>query len=151
MATHKFEDMDRVLRQQATKVIVGTERAVAVAVSEGHRSVVDNTPVDRGTARSNWLVSKDAPVEFSILPYAPGRKLGRSERANYIAAIAQGKQVTAAFKIVKDVESVFITNNVDYIQDLNDGSSKQNTRPINFLERARTAMKAALRGVRILR
>lgn len=101
--------------------------------------VVKGTPVDIGTARSNWQASISVPVLDSVDAYAPGSHLGIDEQENANAAIAIGK---VSISTRKDGEDVWIVNNLDYIQLLNAGSSKQ--APQLFVE------KAILVGIRQL-
>lgn len=89
------------------------------------------TPVDQGRARSNWRVSVSSPLEGVIDPYAPGDGLGVGETENAREALAQGREAIGARR---PGESIFITNNLDYIVFLNDGSSAQ--APAGFVEAA---------------
>ena len=84
--------------------------------------IVLSTPVDTGRARSNWQVSLTAPISNQIEPYAPGIKLGRGESANANAALLQAQ---AALRPRRPEQDIFITNNVEYIGDLNRGTSAQ--------------------------
>jgi hypothetical protein len=102
------------------------QEQVAARVEE---ALVRATPVDTGKARSNWLVSNGSPMEDEIEPYSPGSKLGISEDANAEAAIQQGKEAITQHPSGEDI---FIRNNVDYIERLNDGWSKQ--APALFVE-----------------
>lgn len=84
------------------------------------------TPVDTGRARSNWLGNIGSPANFTSLD-----KRG-SERINF-----------SGFSIDKPIH---ITNNLSYIQRLNDGSSKQ--APSGFVERVITrVVNNARRGI----
>lgn len=102
-------------------------RKVALAVDS---TVVLATPVDTGQARSNWQVSLDQPEQNTIPPYDPGSQ-GSSAQNNANAAINQGKQVIASYKGGVDI---CIANNLDYIDDLNNGKSLQ--APAGFVEEA---------------
>lgn len=116
---------------------------VATAV---HREVVLGTPVDTGRARSNWQLSVGTPILTQILPYAPGKGLGRSEGANAQGAIAQGQ--LALLKLPGEGEKVYIANNVPYINKLNAGGSSQ--APAAFVEFAVIAGIQAAFGVKLL-
>ena len=107
--------------------------------SHVHYDIVEKTPVDVGTARSNWLVRLGSG---SIIPYrafsphasrwrAPRAMPGsdRSERQNLEAARAQAEGVLSRNKTGQDV---YITSNLPYIQRLNEGHSKQS--PAGFVE-----------------
>lgn len=99
-------------------------------VTEVHKNVSQNTPADTGRAISNWKISLLTSPSFSIFPYAPGR-LGNTKDANINATIATASPIIASIKLG---QVVMITNSVDYVQDLNDGTSKQ--QPAGFVQRA---------------
>jgi len=102
-------------------------RRVALAVDS---AVVLATPVDTGQARSNWQVSLGSPQTGTIPPYSPGQG-GSSAGANAQAAIDQGNRVIASRTAGVDIH---ITNNLDYIDELNNGKSLQ--APAGFVEEA---------------
>jgi hypothetical protein len=118
------------------------KRKVALVVD---REVVLETPVDTGRARSNWIASIAAPILSDHEPYAPGAKLGKSERANAAAAMEQAQLVISA---VKSGDDIYISNNVHYIGLLNEGSSAQ--APSGFVQSAVLRGVSAVRGARIL-
>lgn len=101
--------------------------------------LVLSTPVDKGRARSNWLVSLGQPNETQIEPYSPGSQLGRGETANAQAALAQAER---ELSLRQPEQTVYINNNLPYIQRLNDGWSAQ--APALFIE---TAIQTALNEV----
>lgn len=108
-------------------------RKVALAADQ---ALVLGTPVDTGRARSNWQVSLGQPAAGERDPYAAGQALGINEGANAQAAIAQGAGVIGSRS---EGQSVFISNNLPYIERLNDGWSAQ--APAGFVEDA--VLKAA--------
>lgn len=79
------------------------------------------TPVKTGWARSNWIPSISVPVSS---PSGSPESVNGGQQQQGIAAVAgyQGD------------DPVFVTNNVPYIQQLNDGSSKK--APAGFVEAA---------------
>lgn len=92
---------------------------VVLSVSE---FIIKGTPVDTGQARSNWLPSHRIPMSGTIEPYAPGRHLGISESANADGAMNRVRGAVAARPLG---ETFYLSNNVEYIEDLNQGTSKQ--------------------------
>lgn len=135
----------RRIRAHGARVETGSnqlKRKVALIVD---REVVMETPVDTGRARSNWVVSITAPVLSSHEPYAPGSKLGKGERNNAAAAMAQAQLVISA---VKSGDDIYISNNVKYIGLLNEGHSAQ--APSGFIQSAVLRGVSAVRGARIL-
>ena len=83
------------------------------------RNVTISTPVDTGRARGNWQVGIDVP-KTSVLS-----NLDRSGGSSLTSGLSQLSRVTR-------FNTVWITNNLDYIGKLNDGSSLQ--APAKFVE-----------------
>lgn len=133
--------MKRIARR-VTKEVGVAVKSTAIAIDE---TLVSSTPVNTGKARSNWLPSLDAPRAGTIPPYTPypdftdPRKFG--EKANATAAINAAK-LTLATR-TKSEQDIYITNNVEYIADLNAGNSVQ--APAGFIEMALAAGDAHLR------
>ena len=98
-------------------------RKAALAVDQ---TVVIATPVDTGRARSNWVVSLDAPVDVIRRPYVPlpegqdPSKFGESGNAQ--GAISQGKAEIAR---ARNGQTICVSNNLPYIGALNEGHSSQ--------------------------
>ena len=135
-----LEEFGRRMRKRGDNVpreVNKVKRLAALAVDQ---AVVLGTPVDRGTARSNWLVTLDEPTERIQEAYVPLVDGDMSETGNAAAALAQGKAVVVRAKPKQDIH---ITNNLDYIMDLNEGSSAQ--APAAFVEEAVDAGVAAAR------
>ncbi|WP_307887243.1 hypothetical protein [Brucella abortus] len=104
-----------------------TERVVTAISFNIVANLVEDTPVDTGWARANWVpaigTSMDTPAsarpDQSMVPGAVARQqAGQASLLGY--RLAQG--------------SVFISNNVPYIMRLNDGSSQQ--APRGFVQAA---------------
>jgi hypothetical protein len=103
-----------------------TEKALTRAVNEltlaVNEKLVETTPVDTGYARASWIPSVGSPSSAT----------GGSESAPSSAAATSGQAQVATNPDLR--RTLHITNNVDYIQKLNDGSSSQ--QPALFVERA---------------
>lgn len=84
------------------------ERTVRAVKLELFRSVILDTPVDTGRARGNWQATLDSPATEEI------------ENESMSVALAG---VAANLGKVNDVS--FLANNLPYIEELEDGSSKQ--------------------------
>lgn len=89
-----------------------------------------NTPVDTSQAISNWTVTIGSPSTEFVGPHYPG------ERGSTYEASSEETILLAKIALLKKKpgQSIFITNNADYIRKLNDGSSPQ--QPAGFVERA---------------
>lgn len=136
----------RRIKVRAASITSETDRLVKRAALAIDQAVVVGTPVDEGTARSNWLVALGAPDRRQIGAYVPGKALGQSESGNLEGALAQGRAVIAQRKEGQDV---YISNNLPYIKELNDGTSAQ--APPNFIEKAIMAASAVAKNFRILK
>lgn len=124
-------DFDKRMKSLAKKLVRNIDagwRATALVVDQ---AVVLATPVDTGRARSNWRVSAGAPDGNVREPYVPGEG-GSTAAQNTRAALAQGREAIAGAGA--NVRAIYISNNLPYIQPLNDGSSAQ--APAGFVELA---------------
>lgn len=109
------------------------------------RTVVRRTPVDTAKARSNWIVTNNRPTRRQRPgPFRPRSRAGIGERANANAAIQAGDRVIDSFRLGKFTilgsKTIFIQNNTDYIETLDNGFSSQ--APAGFSD---LAVQAALK------
>lgn len=107
------------------KKVIGTlEKAVRQCAVIVDQTLVATTPVDTGRARANWLPSLNVPRTDKKEP-------GQPESVD---------SVLGSYKIS---DTIYITNNLPYIQRLNDGYSIK--APAGFvesaIERGRRAVK----------
>lgn len=126
-----FSDLTRSMTLLAGAVGKNMDKTVKDTAKAALRAVVYGTPVDTGMARSNWVVSLSGDTDVVILPYAPGNRLGIGESANAEAAINVGEGIIDTREPGQDI---YVVNNVDYIEKLNNGSSRQ--APAAFVQRA---------------
>jgi hypothetical protein len=131
----------------ARRVDAGTERLIRRVALVADQALVFSTPVDTGRARSNWIVSIDQPASATVGPYSPGQGLGVGETANAQAALNQAAAQIDRFRLGAN-RSIFISNNLPYIERLNDGHSAQ--APAGFVESAVQAAARTVQGARIL-
>lgn len=135
----KMEDLARRVGDNADTLT----RNVALATAS---ALIRNTPVDKGTARSNWRVSIDTPLKDTIPAYAPGEK-GSTADANTEAAIENAKQVIVNYKFngqFRTETTIHIRNNLPYIDELNNGHSGQ--APAGFVEMAILSAREAVQN-----
>lgn len=130
----------------AVRVEGNVERAVKDCAQAVLRSVVEATPVDTGTARSNWSPELDRAFEGLLPARVPGTK-GSTADANAAATIEAGAPVIEAFDI-RTTREIHITNNAGHIQSLNDGHSKQ--APADFVRLAVLDGLATIRAAKIV-
>lgn len=104
---------------------IGKGLSVASAVRSVHADLVSATPVDKGDARSNWIVKADTP-EFATRPaFSPlpalhskvrtARANRFAESANRAASIADGLLRAAR---IQPLRPAFITSSLDYVGKL---------------------------------
>lgn len=85
------------------------------------------TPVDTGWARANWVPS----IGTEVTSTAGTRSAAEQGQLN-LSPQSLGEASLTGYDLV--MGTVFISNNVDYIEKLNDGSSRQ--APRAFVQRA---------------
>ena len=112
--------------QQVRAIVRGMEAATAKAVIRVSLDLTSNligsTPVDTGWARANWVPRSGAPFEGTN--GEPG--------SSGAGAQATGQAEVAGFTLRKG--AVYVTNNVPYIERLNEGYSPQAS--AGFVQRA---------------
>lgn len=102
--------------------------------------LVKKTPVDTSNALSNWVISLGTLSGQEIEPYFFGSK-GSTYIQSSNTAFNIGKD---ELRMKKQGQNIFISNNVDYIVDLNNGTSKQE--PAGFVYRAALLGKIEVNG-----
>jgi len=107
--------------------------------------VVISTPVDTNRARSNWLVGINGPITEETDDFPKGKK-GSGGAAATRAAKEKGKRQILKHK---PGQSIYISNNVKYINDLNRGTSIQ--APAMFVQMGVLAGVKAVKGVKLLK
>ena len=136
------------LRVRGRRVQTGAARIVREGAFAALVTLVRDTPIDTGRAKSNWQAGVGSPTGGApggVLEeaYVPGRR-GSTRTANESAAIAAGR---AALAGNKDGDSCYVVNNLSYIDELNAGSSRQ--APAGFIERAISAARAKIRTMKL--
>lgn len=92
------------------QLVEGNEKIVQAVAIEWFSRVIIGTPVDTGRARSNWFLTYTTPsVRINE---------GTASESDKVNAITKG--ITAKFR-----DRYILTNNLPYIQKLEDGYSKQ--------------------------
>ena len=94
------------------------------------RDLLENVPVDTTAALSNFQVSLQTPRLSEIGARIPGKQ-GSTREASLAATETEALRVIAGSSAG---EVIYITNTVDYLKYLNDGSSTQ--APAGFIERS---------------
>lgn len=114
--------MSKNYRKQIAEIKAGIRKLADTALVQTalsvQREVVMNTPVDTGRARSNWFMGNGS---------APRHVTEDTTAQNLMDGIAQAQKI-------KSDDTVYISNNLPYINRLNDGHSQQ--APAGFVEKA---------------
>ena len=115
-----------------------TERVVRKIALDVTANLIEQTPVDTGWARANWVPAIGAPVVRDLT--GAGRNLAAAS-----AEQAAGQAGVLRYKLNRG--KVFVSNNAPYITRLNDGHSRK--APAGFVQRAiRKAVTEDIRGLR---
>lgn len=125
MELNQLGNRMRALSQTLQSGVDIAQRDVAEKVLIG---LAKTTPYDTGNARINWQVVLDYRSNFGIWDYRyrpPMSPKGGHQGASAGAdAVLDGLPIIAAFNGSNN-KSIHITNNADYIVELNKGRSKQ--------------------------
>lgn len=108
-----------------------TEKHVKIITLDAVANLVEDTPRKTGWARANWIPSIGQPTAVDGSPPTEdaAKSAVRQRDAARESAIAN---IVSAYKL--PMGRVFISNNVPYINRLNDGHSKQ--APAGFVQAA---------------
>lgn len=127
---------------QVTKVINQlerfTERLIVKITLDVTANLIEVTPVNTGWARANWVASIGRAVVEDLSTIEPSSQAAGGASQRQSASLAS---VASAYRL--QAGAVFVSNNVPYISDLNDGTSQQ--QPAGFVQRA--VAKAVTRDI----
>lgn len=121
-----LRDFAKRMDDRADKIVeTANKKSIDVATAILRR-LTFVTPVDTAKAISNWQIGIGSPVQADIGPYVFGQRTA-SGTAAYQAGVSK-------LAMKKPGETIYISNLVPYIRQLNEGSSKQ--APAGFVEQA---------------
>jgi len=106
----------------AIRIVKNIEKNVKGVALEIHANLTEDTPVDTGWARSNWVAKLGRPSTTTVGSPGSVNPDSSTQALLEISKFQSGKG------------PINITNNVPYIGRLNKGSSKQ--APSGFVEKA---------------
>lgn len=121
-------DLNGAMKKAGQRVADNADRLIRRCALATDAAVVLATPVDTGRARANWQVELGEPAAGVIGDLKD--KKAQFDRSGQ-STISQGSE---AIKGYKSGTSINITNNLPYIERLNDGWSAQ--APSGFVEKA---------------
>lgn len=103
-----------------------TEKLVRRLTLNVTANLIEDTPVDTGWARANWVPSIGAPRRQTA-----GTRAAAEDGRIDLGPQTSGQLDVAAYKLGP---AIFVSNNVPYIERLNSGSSRQ--APAAFVQAA---------------
>ena len=112
----QIDKLARELEDQLSDVAKGLTLSVTA-------NLVETTPVDTGFARANWVPNIGQPAAG---PVGSPSRVDSSAQTSGLTTVASTYDITQG--------PVYVTNNVRYIERLNDGSSQQ--APAGFVQLA---------------
>lgn len=139
-----LSQFSRLMEKRATVVpkrVAEIKKEVAQLVLQ---SVVEDTPIDTGKAKSNWQVNLGSPATAAVPAYSPGTH-GSTANSNVTATIAAGNLVISGTTPGVDIH---ITNNLHYIGDLNRGTSTQ--APAGFVQAAAIRASNLIKNAKVI-
>lgn len=108
-------------RKRAKEIPVRVNEVKIEVATAGMYVLAQSTPVDTGQAVSNWQVGIGAPVVGTREAYVPGKDR-TTEEANRFAVLEAARRPLLS---AKPGDPIHLTNNLDYIDDLDRGKSLQ--------------------------
>lgn len=130
------------MRTRSGEVIKGTTQAKQTVARHVLTAVVHQTPIDTGRARFSWNVGMNAPnYGYEWESFDNYGRLG-----DWLGKMATSR---AAILRATEKDSIYISNGLPYIGELNRGKSKQ--APADYVRTAAIGASSAIAGVRILR
>lgn len=138
-----LHDLARRMRLHAQAVGTNSQDAVRKVAKAAGTAVVYGTPIDTSRARMNWQTTIGQPAVGVLSPY-PSQPGSPSEGTQ--AALSSLSAATIEY--AGQEGGIWITNNLDYILKLNNGSSAQ--APADFVAQAVLAGVRSVSTVRLL-
>jgi len=110
--------------------------------------IVARTPVKTGRARGSWIVSLDTSSETSLPPGDYPAYHESSSAANAAVSVATPELDVLTAPGGNPYRTVWISNNLPYIQPLNDGHSTQ--APAGYVEMTVAEVEADIQGTSVI-
>lgn len=119
----RAEEFQESLRQFVAAIPAEAADPVMRAVSmTALRKLIAKTPVDTGHARANWQVTTHAPAVGEVVNTDRVQvRAPASENGSGVSQSSAFKRGASAIRRMPSYSRVFITNNVEYIDILEDG------------------------------
>lgn len=138
-----LQEFSRRIVLRGQHVVEATDALVRKVGLAADQAVVMSTPVDTGRARSNWIAQLGVASNDVIDAYVEGKDRS-TEAQNTQQALDHAEGVIKGYT---GGQEIHITNNLPYIERLNDGHSAQ--APANFVEEALIEAVTVLKAGRV--
>ena len=153
-----FEDFGAKMRKLAEALPERVNTAKKQIAKTVHNDLLTVTDVDTGEAMSNWIINPNTASTDVRAPFAPSPR-GRFRKAGWehqtppdvtrAANIGPAQsQADAELVAIKPGDSIHITNNVEHIVYMDEGTPGMSAK--NFARREQIIAEGALDRVRIL-
>lgn len=116
-----FRGFSKLMKQRSKNLPAGVHEVVKNVSKVYLITAADVTPVDTGAAISNWQVGINVTPTGVLPPYVPGR-FRSTALENLNATIKAGQSLIDSSK---PGDVLHLANNLEYIVDLNNGTSTQ--------------------------
>lgn len=120
--THDMSKLVKKLRKLSKESPKALDRTVIRTADTVQKELLPSTPIDTGLARSNWQMGIGKAPTGVVTHLSPAR------------TFAENRAVLKSFNS-QTHGTIHLVNNVNYIGELNMGSSKQQPKPM-FVQRA---------------
>lgn len=138
------------ISRRAKRIEENTDKLVKRTAALVDQTVVVATPVLTGRARSNWIAAVGKPsraTQAPYAPYSPQSSPGMADTANTAAAVAAAR---STINRRQEGQTIYISNNLDYIGLLNSPETPSAKAPPYFVQEAVDAATREIRKARIV-
>jgi hypothetical protein len=125
-----ISEFEKIMNSYAVRIPKNVNKVIQKVALVIDTSLVINTPIDTGKAKSNWVASLNSPAKSVRDSYVPGKKRS-TESAVIQAALEQAHSIVTGYDSTKG-DTIYLSNSADHIVPLNTGTSKQH--PGMFIE-----------------
>lgn len=139
-----FKQFAKLMEQRADNIIENTNELKKEVSTQLVTALAEFTPMDTGKASSNWLVGVNSPRTEQIEAHSPGTS--RSTRPQNIRATIDSAKVI--LDTVAPGDQVHVSNNTDYIKDLERGTSGQ--APTGMVKQSIDRARSVIKGRKLL-
>lgn len=140
----EFSEFAKQMRERAERLPQAVNEVKKDVASAVVKTLVEVTPVDTSAALSNYQIGINAPARATLPPRVAGKR-------GSTAAASSDQTIAAAETEIGTAlpgDEIYISNNIDYIQDLDDGTSPQ--APSGMKDIALAAGREVLEGAKLL-